>query len=191
VSLVLMSTSRPSSFSMCPSRSCCPYFPFAPVQMPSSAPLASHPCHALLSNSERTTSSPYSPYLALPFQCTRGCLLSSDCVRSPPLSPAPGGSHLHACPLPSLHFISWLTSSSFSRCCRSCPRLSTTIVGAHRWQEAAAPPSSTTSPTPCAVGELPCYPPCLAARTYYHGARHEDVMSIWSLVSRCKPRRPW
>jgi hypothetical protein len=75
---------------------------------------------------------PTHPYHALPFPSTGGHLLSSDCAGSLPLSPAPGGSRLRARPLPSLDFISWLTSSSLSRCCRSCPWSSTVIVGAHR-----------------------------------------------------------
>jgi hypothetical protein len=83
---------------------------------------------------------------------------------------------------------SWLTSSSLSRFCRSCPRSSTVVVGAHRRQEAVAPPSSTASPLPYAVSEHPSYRHCPAAHTYYHGGHREEVALIRSSVSRYVPR---
>jgi hypothetical protein len=50
------------------SRSCSPHFPFALIQTPPSTPLASHPCHAFLSDFERAATSPYStlPHLPIP-----------------------------------------------------------------------------------------------------------------------------
>jgi hypothetical protein len=156
-------------------------FSLHPIQMPLSAPLTSRPHCALLSDSKRATTSPYSP---LPHRHSRA---PKATYRR--WIPASGGSRLHVRPLPSLEFVSWLTSSSFSRCCRSCPRSSTVVVGAHHRQEAAAPPSSTTSPPPSAVAEHPSYPHCSAAYTYYHGAQREEVVPIRSSASRCAPRR--
>jgi hypothetical protein len=53
---------------MCLSRPWYPHFPFFSVQMPSSTALAYRPCRTLLFDSERATTSPYSPLpcLAIP-----------------------------------------------------------------------------------------------------------------------------
>jgi hypothetical protein len=58
----------PCSFSMRLSRPYGPHFPFASVQTPPSAPLASRPHHVFLSDFERVTTSPYPtlPRLAVP-----------------------------------------------------------------------------------------------------------------------------
>jgi hypothetical protein len=56
-------------------------------------------------------------------------------------------------------------------------------------QEAPAPPSSTASPSLCAVGEHPSYPPCPVAHTYYHSSHREDVALIWSSEGRYASHR--
>jgi hypothetical protein len=144
----------------------------------------------LLSDSEHPTASPYSPLPRLAILVHRRPPAIVGLHRITAALPCSGGSHLHARPLLSLNFVSWLTSSSsFSRCCRSCPRSSTTVVGAHIRQEAPTPASSTASPSPCAIGEHPSYPPCPVAHSYYHGSRREDVAPIWSSAGRYTSRR--
>jgi hypothetical protein len=143
----------------------------------------------LLSDSERPTTSPYSPLPRHAIPVHRRPPVVVELCQIDTALPCSGGSHLRACPLLSLKFMSWLTSSFFLRCCRSCPRSSMAVVGAHLRQEAPAPPSSTASMPPCTIGEHLSYPPCPAAHTYYHGASREDLPPVRSLVSRCALRR--
>jgi hypothetical protein len=99
----------------------------------------------LLSDSEHPTTSPYSPLPRLTIPVHRRLPAIVGLHRITAALPCSGGSHLRACPLLSLNFISWLTSSSFSRCCRSCLRSSTAVVGTppdrkHPRHQAPPPP---------------------------------------------------
>jgi hypothetical protein len=117
-----------------------PIFPSPRFRCRRTLPLTSRPRCALLSDSKRSTTSPYSPLprLAIPEHRRPPAVIRLRRVAT--ALPAPGGSRLCARPLPSLNFISWLTSSSLSLCCRSCPRLSTVANRKQPHRQAPPPP---------------------------------------------------